>query len=292
VNDAVLGLDVYLASHPRARRAAAHAGAPARLLAMLGHQLRFTALILGAIPHALRSYRRQTLAVLGDMMWGNGTIIVGGGTVAVLVVLGASVGGSIGVEAFGSLDMFGMGPLTGFLSAYATTREIAPIVVAIGFAAQAGCRMTAEIGSMRISEEIDALEAQAVQPIPFVVSTRAVAGIVTIIPLFLITLVLAYLACTLVVTGFHGQSPGTYEHYFNAFLRPVDVVYSVIKAVVFIVAVVIIHCYQGFYARGGPEGVGVATGRAIKFSFIVIVVLDMVLTLVFWGSDVGFRFSG
>lgn len=288
----MLGLEVYLAAHPRVRRLGAITGGPARLLAQLGHQLRFTAQVLGAMPHALRHYRRQTLAVLGDMMWGNGTVIVGGGTVAVLVVLGASVGGSIGVEAFGSLDMFGMGPLTGFLSAYATTREIAPIVVAIGFAAQAGCRMTAEIGSMRIAEEIDALEAQAVQPIPFVVSTRAIAGVITIIPLFLITLILAYLTCALVVTGMHGQSSGTYDHYFTAFLRPVDVIYSLIKAVVFIVAVVLVHGYQGYYARGGPEGVGTATGRAIKFSFILIVVLDMILTLVFWGSDVGFRFSG
>ncbi|MCH5644840.1 ABC transporter permease [Gordonia sp. ABSL49_1] len=286
------GLDLYLNAHPRARRLADAASLPGRLLAMLGHQLRFAAQVIGAVPHTLRHYRNQTLAVLGDMMWGSGTVIVGGGTVAVLVVLGASVGGSIGVEAFGSLDMFGMGPLTGFLSAYATTREIAPIVAAIGFAAQAGCRMTAEIGAMRISEEIDALEAQAVTPIPFVVTTRAIAGVVTIIPLFLITLVLAYLTSAWVVTGFHGQSSGTYEHYFNAFLRPIDVFYAVIKVVVFIVAVVLVHGYQGFYARGGPEGVGAATGRAIKFSFILIVVLDMLLTLVFWGTDVGFRFSG
>lgn len=286
------GLGIYIASHPRARRMVALASAPERLLATLGHQLRFVVQVLGAVPIAARRYRRQTLAVLGDMMWGSGSVIVGGGTVAVLVVLGASVGGSIGVEAFGSLDMFGMGPLTGFLSAYATTREIGPIVVAIGFAAQAGCRMTAEIGSMRISEEIDALEAQAVQPIPFVVTTRVIAGVVTIIPLFLITLVLAYLSCTLVVTGMHGQSSGTYQHYFNAFLAPVDVLYAVIKSVVFIVAVTLVHGYQGFYARGGPEGVGAASGKAIKTSFILIVVLDMLLTLVFWGTDVGFRFSG
>lgn len=286
------GIDVYLGSHPRTRQAIGMLGAPGRWVQALGHQLRFAALVIGAVPHVLRRYRHQTTVVLGDMMWGSGAVIVGGGTVAVLVILGASVGGSIGVEAFGSLDMFGMGPLTGFLSAYATTREIAPIVVAIGFAAQAGCRMTAEIGAMRISEEIDAMEAQAVHPIPFVVSTRAIAGVVTIVPLFLITLVLAYLACRFVVTGLYGQSPGTYRHYFDAFLRPVDVVYAMIKAVVFIVAVVIVHCYQGFYARGGPEGVGAATGRAIKVSFVLIVVLDMMLTLVFWGSDSGFRFSG
>ncbi|WP_245672700.1 MlaE family ABC transporter permease [Aldersonia kunmingensis] len=258
----------------------------------IGHQFHFMVQVIGAVPRTLRVYRNQTMAVLSDMMWGSGAIIVGGGTVAVLVVLGISVGGSIGVEAFNSLDMFGMGPLTGFLSAYATTREIGPIVVAIGFAAQAGCRMTAEIGSMRISEEIDALEAQAVEPIPFVVTTRVIAGVVTIIPLFLITLVLSYLSCAFVVNRLHGQSEGTYDHYFNAFLRLEDMGFSLIKAIVFIVAVILVHGYQGFFAAGGPEGVGMATGRAIKSSFIVIVVLDMVLTLIFWGTDVGFRFSG
>ncbi len=209
-----------------------------------------------------------------------------------LVVLGLSVGGSIGIESYATLRTFGIGPLTGFLSAYVNTRELGPIVVALGFAAQAGCRMTAEIGSMRIAEEIDALESQAIRPIPFVVSTRVIAGVVTIIPLFLITLVLSYLSCAFVVNTVNGQSSGTYDHYFTAFLSPVDIVFALVKAVVFVAVVTLIHCYQGFYAAGGPEGVGVASGGAIKSSLVVVVVLDMVLTLVFWGSDVGFRFSG
>lgn len=286
------GLRVYVDSHPRAKRMIRTSGAPLDVFERMGHGVYFAVVVLRSIPHTLRQYRRQTMAILSDLMWGSGSILVGGGTVVVLVILGVSVGGSIGVEAFNSLDMFGMGPLTGFLWAYANTREIGPITVAIGFAAQAGCRMTAEVGAMRISEEIDALEAQAISPIPFVVTTRVIAGVVTIIPLFLITLVLSYLSCAFVVSRVNGQSTGTYEHYFNAFLQPLDVVYSVIKAVVFIVAVILLHSYQGFYARGGPEGVGIASGRAIKNSFIAIVVLDMILTLIFWGSDVGFRFSG
>ena len=145
---------------------------------------------------------------------------------------------------------------------------------------------------MRIAEEIDALEAQAIRPVPFVVSTRVIAGVVTIIPLFLITLILSYLSCAFVVNTINGQSPGTYYHYFTAFLSPVDMLFAVVKAVIFVIAVILIHCYQGFYAAGGPEGVGIASGRAIKSSFVMIVVLDMILTLVFWGSDVGFRFSG
>ncbi|WP_280265685.1 MlaE family ABC transporter permease [Nocardia wallacei] len=267
-------------------------GAPLRILESLGHQLSFCWRVLIAIPHTVRYYRRQTMLVLTDIAWGSGALIVGGGTVAVLIFLGLAVGGSIGVEGHAALNMVGMAPLTGFISAYANTREMAPMVAAIGFAAQAGCRMTAEIGAMRISEEIDALEAGAVRPIPFVVTTRVLAGIATIVPLYLLTLVLSYLSCSLVVNVVHGQSRGTYDHYFDSFVQVSDVLYSLAKAVVFVILIIVVHGYQGFYAHGGPEGVGRASGRAIRASLIGVVVADMVMTLVFWGLDVGVRISG
>lgn len=274
------------------RASAATVGKPLSVFDHLGHQATFCWQALTAIPHTLRSYRRQTMLILTDITWGNGALIVGGGTVAVLIFLGVAVGGSIGVEGFNALNMVGMGPLTGFVSAYANTREMAPMVAAIGFAAQAGCRMTAEIGAMRISEEIDALEAQGVRPIPFVVTTRIIAGGITIVPLYLVTLILSYLSCAVVVNVLHGQSSGTYYHYFNAFLQPSDVFYSLVKAVIFVVMIILIHGYQGFYATGGPEGVGRASGRAIRASLILVVIADMVLTMVFWGLDTGIRISG
>jgi phospholipid/cholesterol/gamma-HCH transport system permease protein len=264
----------------------------ASIVERLGHMATFLALTLGAIPKTLKDYRRQTGALLVDMTWGNGSIIVGGGTVGVLVFMGVAIGASVGIEGFAALDMVGMGPLTGFVSAYANTREMAPMIAAIGFAAQAGCRMTAEIGSMRISEEIDALEAQGIRSIPFVVTTRVIAGFITIIPLYVITLLLSYLSCALVVNVLHGQSSGTYYHYFNSFIQPADIAFSVIKAVIFVTAIIAIHGYQGYYATGGPEGVGAASGRAIRASLITIVILDMILTLIFWGRDPGVRISG
>jgi phospholipid/cholesterol/gamma-HCH transport system permease protein len=258
----------------------------------LGHQITFLAQVLGAIPRTLTHYRRQTGALLVDMIWGNGSLIVGGGTIGVLVFLGAAVGGSVGIEGYSALDMVGMGPLTGFVSAYANTREMAPMIAAIGFAAQAGTRMTAEIGAMRISEEIDALEAQAIQSIPFVVTTRVIAGMITIVPLYLLTLLLSYLSCALVVNVLHGQSSGTYYHYFDSFIQPSDVALSMLKAAIFVTLIIAIHGYQGYYASGGPEGVGQASGRAIRASLITVVVADMVLTLLFWGNNSGVQISG
>ncbi|MEV0247563.1 ABC transporter permease [Nocardia sp. NPDC050712] len=274
------------------RTAAATVRTPLSTVEALGHQLAFCWQVLLAVPHTLRHYRRQTMLVLTDITWGSGSLIVGGGTVAVLAFLGIAVGASIGVEGYTALNMVGMAPLTGFISAYANTREMAPMVAAIGFAAQAGCRMTAEIGAMRISEEIDALEAAAVRPIPFVVTTRVLAGVATIVPLYLLTLILSYLSCTIVLDLAHGQSAGTYDHYFDSFVQVSDVLCSLIKAVVFVVLVIVVHGYQGFYATGGPEGVGRASGRAIRASLIGVVVADMVLTLLFWGLDVGVRISG
>src|SRR3546814_4870668 len=108
---------------------------------------------------------------------------------------------------------------TVFSSLYANTRELAPMLAAICFAAQAGCRLTAEIGSMRIAEEIDALESMAVRPIPYIVSTRVVAAITTIIPLYIVTLILSFGAAKLVVILLHGQSAGTSDFYFDALDR-------------------------------------------------------------------------
>lgn len=264
-------------------------GAPVETV---GFVLSFIWQALSSIPLTLKRYRAETMRTVTDMTWGRGSIIVGGGTVPMLIVLGLVMGGSVGIESFATLDIIGMGPVTGIVSAFANTRELAPIAAGIGFAAQAGCRMTAQIGSMRISEEIDALEAMGLRSIPFVVTTRVIAGAVAIVPTFLIALILSYLSCSLVIVLLHGQASGVYDHYFFQFISGWDVTAAVIKVLVFGVAVILIHCYQGFFATGGPEGVGIASGRAVRASFVAIIALDMVLTLVLWGLNSSIDFTG
>jgi phospholipid/cholesterol/gamma-HCH transport system permease protein len=262
-------------------------------LEALGIQLDFTVAALAGCGRAVRRYRRQAVAAFTDLCWGNGrSVIVGGGVAPVLVIMGVVAGGMIGIVGFSALNMMGVGPMSGAMAALANPRELAPLIAAVGFAAQAGCRMTAEIGAMRISEEIDALEAQAIEPIPYVVSTRLVAGVVTIVPCYLITLALGFATTGLTVTAIHGQPSGSYRHYFDMFVSPTDLVYSLLKVVVFVVIVTLVHAYQGFHATGGPEGVGIASGRAIRASLVLIAVTDMVLTLVMWGLDTRIDFSG
>ncbi|MGW4243068.1 ABC transporter permease [Nocardia sp. NPDC004722] len=266
-----------------------------RLLAPLenaGFMLGFILQALAGIPLTLRRYRGETLRAITDMTWGRGSLIVGGGTVPMLVVLGLSIGAGVGIQAFAALNLIGLGSVSGVVSAFANTRELGPIAAAIGFAAQAGCRMTAEIGAMRISEEIDALESLGLRSVPFVVSTRVIAGAVAIVPTFLIALILSYLSCSTVIVLLHGQAAGVYDHYFFQFTSGYDILAAVVKILVFGVAVILIHCFYGFFAAGGPEGVGIASGRAVRASFVAIIGLDMVLTLLLWGINSAIEFPG
>jgi len=272
----------------RLRRAADATGQP---FEHIGRQTSFVLDVIAGLPHTLRAYRKQTLAAFAEVTWGNGSFMVGGGIASVLAILGLSVGGMIGILGVTSLSSLNLSPMAGLITGYAATREMAPIIAAVGFAAQAGCRMTAEIGSMRISEEIDALEAQAIRPIPFVVGTRVVAGVLAIVPFYLVSLCLAYLSSRIVVSVFYGQSAGAYDRYVEAFVSPVDVVYSTLKVVVFAIVVIIAHTYYGFFAHGGPEGVGIASGRAIRASLVLIVTTDMAMSLMFWGLNSGLNFA-
>ncbi|MFD5177568.1 ABC transporter permease [Nocardia sp. NPDC058379] len=258
----------------------------------VGFVLSFIWQVVSSIPLTLKHYRSQTVATITDMTWGRGSIIVGGGTAAVMLVMGAAVGASIGIEAYSALNLVALGQVSGLVSAFATTRELAPIAAGVGFAAQAGCRMTAEIGSMRISEEIDAVESLGIRSVPFVVTTRVIAGAVSIVPTFLLALLVSYATTGLVITVLHGEPAGVYAHYFNQFIVAWDVLAAAIKVLVFAVAVILIHCYQGFFAVGGPEGVGAASGRAIRASLVAIIALDMIMTIVLWGFSTPIAFTG
>ncbi|MGV9541272.1 ABC transporter permease [Nocardia beijingensis] len=266
--------------------------APVHANQRVGHQAVtfFQALI--AIPFVLKHYRREVARLTADVGWGNGSLIVGGGTIGVVVILCAFGGIIVGMESFTALNLLTMSPLTGAISGFATTRELAPILATLAFAIQAGCRFTAQLGSMRISEEIDALESIAIRPLPYLISTRMIASTLTIIPLYSIGLATAYLATKVTVLFLGGTAAGTYDHYFFQFLIGPDVFFSLLKVVVFVLLSTFIQCYYGYVATGGPEGVGVAAGRAIKMVIVVMVFANLFLTLTIWGIDPGFRISG
>lgn len=261
-------------------------------LAQFGSFATFSWVTVRSIPMTMRLYHKEMLRQLRDIAWGSGAIIVGGGTIGIMILLSISAGTSLGIEGFNGLELVGLAPLTGFISASANTRELAPLIAALALASQVGCRFTAQLGSMKIHEEVDALEVMAVDPMRYLVTTRVVACMLAILPLYLIGLIGSYIASMVSVVVLFGQSPGQYDHYFSTFIQGRDIFLSIIKILVFAITVTLIHCWYGIRVSGGPQAVGEATGAAIRASIVAVVVLDMVMTLVFWGGDPGFRVSG
>lgn len=262
------------------------------LIDEIGQAAVFTAKTIYYLPKTVRHYRRQTVKTMNNMAWGNGSLVVDGGVVSLMFFLGVAVGAVVAIEAFMAFDLLGFGPLTGIIGSFGNIRVIAPIITGIGFASQAGCRMTAEIGAMRISEEIDATEAMGLQAIPFVVGTRLIGGMLVVLPGYLMALVVSFFTGGFIVKVFNDQPPGTYDHYFAQFLSVPDLLASVMKALIFCAVVTVIHCYYGYFASGGPAGVGSASGRAIRASLVAIVVLNFAMTVTIWGLSPVLTFKG
>ncbi len=260
--------------------------------AAFGDFASFSVKVLKEIPITIKLYPKEVLRQIKDVAWGSGALLVGGGTVGVMVLLSLAAGTSLGIEGFNGLQLVGLAPLTGFISASANTRELAPLIAALALAAQVGCRFTAQIGSMKIHEEVDALEVMGVSSVRYLVATRVVACMFAILPLYLIGLLGSYIASQLSVVYIFHQSPGQYAHYFSIFINGQDVFYSIIKILIFALIVTLIHCWYGINAGGGPQAVGEATGASIRASIVVVVLVDMLLTLIFWGNDPGFRITG
>lgn len=257
-----------------------------------GQMVVFVAQTIYLLPLTVRKYHRETLGRMINLAWGRGSLIVDGGVMSVLLILGMALGAMVAIEAWAVLNMIGFGALAGIIAGIGDVREMAPLCAGIAFAAQVGCRMTAEIGSMRIAEEIDALEAIGLRPIPFVVGTRLVGGMLCVIPGYALTMLISFFVAHVMILGFYHAAGGTYNHYFVEFLLPKDLFYSTVKATVLCAAVIIIHCYYGYFASGGPVGVGRASGRAVRASLVALMTLDFLMTVTLWGVKPTFVFKG
>ncbi|WP_426242455.1 MlaE family ABC transporter permease [Nocardioides sp. LHG3406-4] len=265
---------------------------PVQIIDDLGGQLAFYLRAIAWTPRTIKRYKKEILRILAEVTLGSGSLAVIGGTVGVITAMCFFTGTEVGLQGYAALNQIGTAAFSGFLSAYFNTREIAPLVAGIALAATVGCGFTAQLGAMRISEEVDALEVMAIPSLPFLVTTRIIGGLIAIIPLYVVGLLSSYFATRLTLTQFFGQSAGTYDHYFNQFLPPGDVLWSFGKVLVFAVTVILIHCYHGYTASGGPAGVGVAVGRAVRTSIVAINVIDLLLSMAIWGTTTTVRLAG
>ena len=276
-----------------ARRAVtAPVAAVGGVLDTLGDQLAFYLRSLGWLPKTITRYKKETLRLLSEVVFGSGSLAVIGGTVGVIAFMSFFTGTEVGLQGFAALDQLGVASYTGFITAFFNTREIAPIVAGLALSATVGCGFTAQLGAMRISEEIDALEVMAVPSLPYLVTTRIIAGFVAVIPLYIIGLLSSYLASYVITVYVSHESPGVYSHYFHLFLPPEDVIWSFVKVLVFAIVIILTHCYYGYTASGGPAGVGVAVGRVVRLAIVAVTVLDFFLSFAIWGSTTSVRIAG
>jgi phospholipid/cholesterol/gamma-HCH transport system permease protein len=264
---------------------------PVGTLSRIGDHTLFYGKAIAGAPFAIKHYRREIIRLVAEISMGAGTLAMIGGTLVIVGFLTLAAGGTLAVQGYSSLGNIGIEALTGFLAAFINVRIAAPIVAGIGLAATFGAGVTAQLGAMRINEEIDALEAMAIRPVSYLVSTRIVAGMMAITPLYSIAVILSFLASEFVTVVLFGQSGGLYQHYFTTFLNPIDLLWSFLQAVLMALTILLIHTYFGYFASGGPAGVGVATGNAVRTSLIVVVSVTLLVSLAIYGSNGNFHLS-
>ncbi|MGW0180074.1 MlaE family ABC transporter permease [Nocardia sp. NPDC003345] len=265
---------------------------PVDVLGRVGDHAIFYVKALAYAPISAWRYKRETIRLIAEISMGAGTLAAFGGTVVIVSFLTLATGGTLAVQGYSSLGDIGIEALTGFLSAFINVRISAPVVAGIGLAATFGAGVTAQLGAMRINEEIDALESIAIEPISYLVGTRIVAGMIAITPLYAIAVIASFLASRFTTVVILGQSSGLYDHYFATFLNPVDLLWSFLQAILMAITILLIHTYFGFFAAGGPSGVGTAVGNAVRTSLIAVVSVTLLVSLAVYGSNGNFELSG
>lgn len=203
---------------------------------------------------------------------------IGVNTVGVVFLVGSTVGAALALQSYIGLERFSATQFIGPIVFLAMAREFGPVFAAIMVIGRAGSAITAEIGTMRITEQIDALQTLCINPYQYLIVPRIVAG----------TLILPFLSifCTLfgTVAGYcvavHvlGVNPEAYMQAIIENVVPSDITSGLIKAIIFGFLIIVITTYKGFNTRGGAKGVGIAITQSVVYSILTVVVADYVLT--------------
>jgi phospholipid/cholesterol/gamma-HCH transport system permease protein len=276
-------------SGSRARRSL---GAPLRALDDLGKHASFYGEAIAWVPKAVKSYKREQIRLIAEVGMSDGALAVIGGSSVITLFITFFAGLNGGVQVYYGLSDLNLEAFAGFSGAIIVPRLLTPIIAGTALAATVGTGFTAQLGAMRISEEIDALEVMSVRSLPYLISTRITAGIITIVPIYAMALVGGWVAWKLSLVQFYGLSGGTYDHYFDSFMQPSDILYAIFQAVGIAIVVILIHTYYGYTASGGPVGVGEAVGKAVRASFVAVMTVCLLVATALYGSGDTLRISG
>ncbi|MCA9579653.1 MAG: ABC transporter permease, partial [Myxococcales bacterium] len=212
---------------------------------------------------------------------------VGVQSIFIVGITGFFVGAVLGLQLVNGFRDLGVESQTGSVVGFALSREIGPVFTALMVSSRAGSAMTTELGSMRVTNQIDALITMAVNPVQYLVVPRVVAGLLMVPILTIFFDVIGMSGAWLVCTKLLGLDSGVFLDRMRWIVDWKDVHLGLTKAAVFGVTVCLIACRQGFYAKGGAAGVGQATNRSVVHNAIAILLLDYLVTGIVLGEGLG-----
>ena len=251
---------------------------PRDWLSSLGEIARFCGRVLGLV------YSGRVFTFFGEALRQAGILIMG----SALVIWGLTfiLGLQCGIEGAYFSRSVGAPSNSGVFAAWCDLREVIPYAFGYMMAAKVGTGIVAEIGAMRISDEIDALEVMGVNPLIFLCATRLLAAWMTLPFMYLFGVGVGYFASWLaVVKQIAEVSSGGYFLIFWEFQNPPDLLFSLIKGMAMATVIVLVGCYYGYTASGGPVGVGTATAKSMVLNIVLVHIIGMLGTLVFWGAN-------
>jgi phospholipid/cholesterol/gamma-HCH transport system permease protein len=245
-------------------------------LTAVGNIAQFSASVLRQLPET-RRYATEVLHQAGILILSSGIIIW---------FMEFVVGGMCGTEAAYTLKQVGAPLYSGIFDAWCAVREMAPYMWGYIFAAKVGCGFVAEIGSMRIADEVDALEVMGIHSRTYLIGTRVLATWIAMPFLYIIGLAIMFVGEYLVtVQELGGVSPGGYLYIFWLYQNPADFLYSLIKIMSMGTAITFVGCYYGYTSRGGPVGVGKNTAKSMMLNMVLIHIIGFAGTQLFWGLN-------
>ena len=196
----------------------------------------------------------------------------------VIFITAVFTGMVLALQSYTGFKRFGAESLVATVVALSMTRELGPVLTGLIVAGRAGAAMAAELGTMRVTEQIDALETLATNPVKYLIVPRFIAGAFMLPSLAIVTDIIGILGGYTITVGLFGASTVSYWNRTWNFLEMTDILNGLIKACFFGIAISLISCYKGFYAKGGAEGVGKATTGAVVLSSMTILISDYFLS--------------
>jgi len=250
--------------------------APPRLLEQTGDLILFAGKVLRALPRTVRLYPAEVMRQAGDLIRSNLIIILFMMSMlaALVAVTGSFLFEGIGLESY-----------VGVMPSVAVMRGVGEIVFGWILATKAGCGIVAELGAMRISEEIDAMEVMGVRSISYLVGTRLVAALLVVPPLFLAGLGLNFLVGKVFFVDVLGTvSSGGYSDVLFLVQGPRDLGIALLWASILGFLVILVSCYYGYNVSGGPVGLGQSTARSMLVNLVVISTVSMIMANSFYAN--------